>query len=574
LGELVADQSFWAVACIWALTWLSWAIYVDRYSNSMPWADEYGFVSSGIATGEHPLTWDFLWTPANEHRAPLTRLWVVGLGRCCNWDFRHMLQVDLAVLALGCLTLVLGARAARARSSFCDAFLPLLILSSGQHSTIAQYVYAYSMALAVWCATASAVMVKWQLRSTPHLLLYLSGAMVVTWAGGPPGNLWALGLCAPLALGWFERSGRSWKVCAVVGGAAVAASSALLIYCVPPSPAYHLAFRSDSWGMAFRVAAKFSVGWMGGPVLQVIWPWALLALVVPLLYLLVRFLVDVRRFRAAALARWLDLAALLAPALALTVVMGHARGKYLDLWSSRYVALEIPIAVTLFLLLVRHAAPTALMTGLAVGMAICVGWNWQSVIDVGRSLRSRQMLLTNGLREGHEPLSVLAEPDPEATGWNKEIGVQCLLVWWQQMRRARISVFAKGSDSARQCLFWHSETGSLGGALHLVPDPRAAAGQAVQAETDAPEATAVYEATVPANGVYKLCCRWMVPQPGRSFAVAIDGAPVATQPVPGGPDYAACVLERTVPLDGGTHRIAITWPGAGSRLDVLELTPQ
>ncbi len=569
---LAADQSFWGVAVVWALCWLAWAAYLDRFANSLPWADDYAFILSGVATGEHPVTWEFLWAPANEHRAPLTRLWVVWVGRLVDWDFRHMLQIDLAVLALGCLTLLLAVRAARGRSSFADAFLPLLILSSAQYETLALFAYAYAMALGVWCATAAAVLVKWQVRSIPHLLWYLLGALVVAWAGGPAGNLWALGLCVPLALGWSARTGRAWKACAALGGAAIAASVALLIYCVPPSPAAHHPFRSDSLAMTLRAAAKCSVGWMGNSILQVIWPWALLVLLVPMLYLLVRFLGDVCRHRGAAFLRWVDLGALLLPALAVTAIMGYARAKYPGLWSSRYVALEIPIAVVLFLMLVRCTNSRVLAGCMAVGMAICVGWNWPAPIDTARAMRPRQVELARGLRAGHEPLSVLVERCPEATGWCKELGVQHLLGWWQQMRAARISVFAREADAARQCLFRHADIGSLFADLRGVGDPGAVAGRAMEAASDG--ATAVYEVAVAAGGPHKLCCRWLVPSPGRSFSVAIDGGPPLAQAVPAGLNYAACPLGAALTLTPGTHRLTVTWPGTGSRLDVLELTPQ
>ncbi len=281
------------------------------------------------------------------------------------------------MLALGCLTLVFAARAARGHSHLGDAFLP-----GGDsdpphwYETVGFYVYAYAMGkLAVWCATASAVLVKWHLRSICHLLLYVLGALVVTWAGGPPGNLWALGLCVPLVLGCFERVGLGWRTCALLGATLVSASSALLIYCVPQSPDEHLAYRSESLRTTIHASGKFAVGWMGDAILQVIYPWALLVLVVPLVYLLVRFVLDVRRLRAGSRRAGATWGALLTTALLVAVALGVARGRYDTPWSSRYCALEVPIAVVLYLLLVRCAAPKELLGCLALGMAICVGWN-------------------------------------------------------------------------------------------------------------------------------------------------------------------------------------------------------
>ena len=570
--DLAADRAFWGVLLIWALCWLSWAVHLERFASALPWADEYAFVQSGVATHERPVTAEFLWTPANEHRAPLTRLWCVVLGRLFNWDYRPMLQVDLALLAGACLSLILAVRAIRGRSHFCDAALPLLVLTSAHQHTLRNFVYAYAMTLAVWCLTASAVMVQWQKRSLFHLFVYVFGALVVTWAGGPAGNLWALGLCVPLVSGLFERTNLCWKACALVGASAVIASSALLIYSVPPSLGTQMQFRSDSWTTTLKAAGKFSVGWMGEPLLNVIYPWALLVLLVPLLYLLIRFLGDLFRRRGTALLGWSELGGLLLISLLVLVAMGQARGRSPEFWIPRYCALEIPLVVALFLLLVRCAAPKTLMSCLALGMAVCVGWNWPSSINEARALRPQQVLLVGALRDGHEPLSLLVERYGDYTGWARHWGLHNLLGWWQQMRLARISIFAKSADVAQHSLFWHAEAGSLAGALHRIDDPAAVAGHAVQADAEA--TTAVYEVTIPGSGVYKLCCRWRTPAPGRAFIVAIDNGPEMRQYVPEGPNYVPCVLLSTLSLEAGKHRLAVTWPGVGSRLDVLELNPQ
>jgi hypothetical protein len=570
---LLADPTFWVVTLIWGVCWSGWALYLRRFGHYLPWCDEYpAFI--GMATRESSLTWDYLWTPANEHRAPLTRLWCVLLGRLFDWNFRHMLQLNLAVLALACLPLLLAVRAVRGRSTPYDAFLPLLILTSVHEETLTHYAYGYAMALAVWCLTASAVMVKWQLRSTFHLLFYILGALVVAWSGGPAGNFWALGLCLPLVLGWFQPTSRPWKGCALLGGGAVAASSAFLLYTVPPSAPAHLAFHSDSWKMTFKAAAKFSVGWMGAPILEVIYPWALIALLGPMLYLLVRFLMDLRHFGKAAMTRWLDLTALLLSALLITGALAYGRAKYPGTWDSRYAVLEIPIVVVLFLMLIRCHASKGLLTLLTVGMALCVGWNIPSVLDRGRAMGAERRQLHDGLLEGHQPLSILAERYGVVTGWGVPGGPQHLVGWWQQMRLAHTSIFAKNPDLARRCLLWKSTAGLLGDALHPVGDAAALGGQAVQAEEDGEAATAVYRVTVSDSGVYRLCCRWRTPAPGRIFAVSVDGGPAMMQYVPDGPNYVPCVLVPPLPLESGTHRLAITWPGAGSRLDLLELNPQ
>jgi hypothetical protein len=559
-----------AVLLIWLFTWLSWVAFVERFGNALPWADDYDFVMRGVATREQPVTWKYLWEPANEHRAPLTRLWLVGVGRLCNWNFRAILQVNVAVVALGALLLVFAVRRVRGRSSLADAFLPLLVMTSAHWETLGNYAYAYAMALGVWCGTAAFVVARWYLRSVAHLLLYILGALVVCWSGGPAGNLWALGFCAALVLGWFEATSRSWKFFALVGGVALLASSGLLLATVPPSPAAHLPFLSESWGMTLRAAARCSVGWIGYPVLQVLWPWALLVLAVPGLYLFTRFISEVWQQRSGGLLRWLDLAGLLLSVLLVAVAIGHGRAKYPGLWSSRYATMVLPIAAVLYLMLVRAGSPKTLTSFLAIGMAVCVGWNWQACIDSKRSLRPAQVQLTTALRTGAEPLSVLAEQYAEATGWCRQWGVQHLVGWWQRMRLAGISVFARDPHHACRSLLWYADSGALVAGLRAVTDPNCLNWRAVEAEAGG--ASAVYEVTVPRTGDYLLCLRWQVPSSGQHYTAQMDDGPLMRHPLPVLPGYRPCIPGPPVRLAAGTHRITITWPGPGSRLDVLELT--
>lgn len=575
----LADQALWAVLAVWALLWAGWAVYLDRYGSPLPWCDEYAFCAAGLTGGAKPLTLGWLWEPANEHRLPLTKLWVVLLGRLFAWDFRAMHQANFAALALGCLALILAVRRARGRSWLADAFLPLLVLTPAQYATLVQYVYAYGMALGLWCLAAAAVLVGWPSRSVPRLLAYLLVILAVCWAGGPAGNLWALGFCAVLARGWVEKQSRVWNACAMVGGVAVVASSAVLIIGRPPSPTSLKPFVSDSWLLTLKAASEFSVAWMGQPLLQVLWPWALAVLLVPGTYLLGRLLNDFRRPAwADAAGQWLDLTGILLAAAGVTVVMGYGRARFPLKWDSRYATLVLPIAAAIYLMLVRCRAPRALPGCLTLGMAVCVGWNWPAALAGGETLKAHRLALIHGLRQGDRPLSLLAEHYADATGWAPAWGLQNLVEWWAGLRTAGVSAFRKvhhtAGDPASRCLLLHADSGRLAGSLHALPDSHAVAGRAVQAEPDGAAPTAIYEVQIPTEGRYRLCCRWSAPRPGEPFRVAVDDGPSFSQAATAASEYTACVLEPPLSLAAGGHRLTVTWPGPGARLDVLELTPE
>ena len=78
-AKLAADDQFRSVLLIWALCCLAQALYIKAYGASLPWADEWRLTAA--ASGHEHLTWEWLWRPANGHRAPLTRLAVLVLAR-------------------------------------------------------------------------------------------------------------------------------------------------------------------------------------------------------------------------------------------------------------------------------------------------------------------------------------------------------------------------------------------------------------------------------------------------------------------------------------------------------------
>ncbi len=328
--------------------------------------------------------------------------------------------------------------------------------------------------------------------------------------------------------------------------------------------------------MTCREALKVSVGWLGAPLLEVIWPWALLLLAVPLLYLLLAWLQDLRRLRSVALLCWSDLAALLAASALVLLALAQGRARSGQLWSSRYCMLQVPLAVSLFLLLARRAAPQVLTAALAVAMAISVGWCWPSAIGYSRVLRAERSPLNTALCEGHEALSVLVERYSNGgAGWWRQFGrMQDLVANLHRLRQAGLSLFAQDPTLARRCLYWHAESGLLPRSLQPVADPQAVGYRAVEAPAKGPMPTALYEISVPADGIYQLCCRWREAAAGAAFTVAVDAAPPLQQEVPGGPDYVPVLLREGLRLRAGKHQLRVSWPGPKSRLDLLELNPQ
>ena len=271
-GKLAEDDKFRSVLVIWALCCLAQALYIKAYGASLPWADEWQLTAA--ASGHEHLTWEWLWRPANEHRAPLTRLAVFVLARLGSSDWQVTHFVGLIFMALGALALLVAAREARGRTTLSDAFLCLLVLSPWHFASLMVYGYAYAIATGLLCLAISLASSRWPLRSVSNLALYLLLALAVTLSAGPAGNLWAIGLCGVVVLALFERTSRLWKISGLLGTTIVTAVSVTMLLAIPKVP-IHEEYHSQSVRQTLTAGAKIAMGWMGAPPFEVLWPWAL-----------------------------------------------------------------------------------------------------------------------------------------------------------------------------------------------------------------------------------------------------------------------------------------------------------
>jgi hypothetical protein len=541
-GWWFADPQLPAVLLVWAACWLAFGVFMYHYLVPLPWADEWEL--SPVAAGKEPLSLQWLLKPANEHRAPLTRLEVLVLGRLAGWDMRPAHYVNLGLLALGSLALILAAQAVRGRTILADSLLCLLVLSPWQFETVLQYVYAYSMALALMCLALSALMTGWPLRSVGRLGLYFVLLLGITLSGGPPGNVWALGLCgAVIVRGWLDRKAAGWKAVAFAGSAVVGGVSAAMLIFIPRYAIYDQ-LRGESVLAIAKAMVKLSVSWAGTP-LQYIGPWALVPVGMAGLYIIGRVVADLRRVGrrrslvAANLGAWIDLAVVLAAALGVGVMIGYGRGKYGPIWLvPHYSTVMIPVLVVTYFLLVRLRAPAVLPGILAIWMAVCVGWNWPETIGLVRHWHHPVKVLWKWLHKGEEPLMGVAERtccDLHLWDANRR---RDFLVYLLMLRDAHLSVFHDGQRVPVQGMghpqLWTANSGTYTTGLQPVLDNRATWGVALMS---APSGTATYHVQVPVDGVYQLYCRVFVPENEHFLTVKVDQGLAQKRLLPQWPEY-------------------------------------
>src|SRR5262245_30119275 len=122
------------------LPWIAWAAavvldvsYVLAYGPDLPYEDESGQLWQLV--GEERVTLAWLFAPVSEHRIPLSRLAWLGILRTADYDFRAGMLLNVVLLAGLAAVLIRGIQRARG-ASVADAFVPVLVLSLGQHENL------------------------------------------------------------------------------------------------------------------------------------------------------------------------------------------------------------------------------------------------------------------------------------------------------------------------------------------------------------------------------------------------------------------------------------------------------
>lgn len=580
LASVLADRLFHGVLLVWALCCLALLLCVGKFGGSLPWADEWGLTP--VASGQQPLSWSWLWQANNEHRQPLMRLGMFVIGRLSHWDWQAMHYVTLAFMALGALALLCAARSIRGHSALSDTFLCLVVLSPGQFETTWEYGYSFGAAGGLICVALSLAAVHWPQRSLKHLICYLLTVLVIALTGGPTGNLLAFGLVGTLAPLFRETASRAWKISAGVGSGLILVVSGMLLAFTPSIP-QHTNFLSNSLITTVRAALKESVCWLGPPVLDVLWPWAFLVLLLPSLWVVGRIVHDLLRRRRGnqALAReWIDLVLIWLASFLVAASIAYGRAR-LDLWPSRYMVLTMPIGIVLYLLLVRMRAPLAIPQTLAIVVAIFCGWNWPVMLFDQSARRGKMTELVQTLSQGDIPLCEvcmqrcadvgLLPPNPTR--------IAQLTSWMIELRQSDQSIFRKINRRKQRAgvalpQAWEADSGKLGNGWVYLPDVNATQDRTLRVSATCEQsASAKYQVQVAIGGLYQLCCRMRAPK-RQTLTVTVDGRHFQRQSFPATAEFRPCVLATPLELKPGQHNLTLTLSPASSDLDLLELVPQ
>jgi hypothetical protein len=123
------------VGVVWAGMLAAALLFVWNYGSNAPyWPDEWRYAT--ILTGEQPVTAAWLWEQHFEHRLVVPKLIWVSLLDVTDNDFRAGMYGNVLLLGSMALGLILVARRLRGRTSYTDAFFPLILLNWGHWDNI------------------------------------------------------------------------------------------------------------------------------------------------------------------------------------------------------------------------------------------------------------------------------------------------------------------------------------------------------------------------------------------------------------------------------------------------------
>ena len=171
---------YWEAMAAPTFVWIVFAamlaaahVFVARYSSSMPLWDDLEWAPVVGRASDLPLSW--WWSGFNEHRIPFPRVIFIALIRATQ-DIRSGMYFDVYLLGAVAFSMILLARKLRGRTSWSDAFFPLLWLTWGNAENL---LMMHQLSLIVPSAITCAL-----------LILFIAKAKPLTWK-----RSLAIGLC-------------------------------------------------------------------------------------------------------------------------------------------------------------------------------------------------------------------------------------------------------------------------------------------------------------------------------------------------------------------------------------------
>jgi len=200
----IVALGFWA-------SLLATACYIAAFASAFPHDDDWEVLPFTLGIPQYfPVTWEWLWSPHNEHRILLPRLLWIGLVRVFGPDPRVLIWLDVALLALTAAVFLRVVRNVRGRTAVTDVLIPVALLGLGQYcNSLWAFQVMWFLPILLFAVSAWAMTRRGAAGSA---ILAVACTIPMTLSGGP-----GLLLAAPILAWSFARAAWLWRVPAASG---------------------------------------------------------------------------------------------------------------------------------------------------------------------------------------------------------------------------------------------------------------------------------------------------------------------------------------------------------------------
>jgi hypothetical protein len=394
------------VLAVWAALSLALIAYVMRYGANVPYMDDWELVP--VLTHARPITWNWIWIQQNEHRFPLVKLALFGLGAATGGDYRSGMVASALVLSAAVLVALRVARRLRGGARYADAVFPLALLHWGHQPNLLAHLNLFFVVAGALMVAATALIAGGRWRTSPRGAAALCACLILLPLHGAVG----LTLALPLAL-WASYAGyRGVRApepgtrragYTLLGGSVAVLVLAGAYFIGFSRPPYHPT--TPSAAASLRSAAEVLAVSLG-PVAATAWPWSA-AIVIALCAATSALLLAALRLYRAERTRALGLLTALAAVCALASAIGFGRAGFGPGagFESRYTVLAVPILAVLYFAWDLYGGAAAGFGRAALFAVTCAAFSisMHQGAEYGRARREQADRLWEDVRAGVLP---------------------------------------------------------------------------------------------------------------------------------------------------------------------------
>ncbi len=383
---------------VWALLVLVAVAYVATYATRIPILDDLEVLRLWLPTPER--SWAGFWAQHNEHRIPIPRLVQVGLLGLTG-DYRSGMYFTVAVYAALSGAMILAARRLRGRTTWTDAFFPLVWISIGNSDNLLMgFQLSLALPTAFVCVVLLCALGARSGLSTSAAWTVAAMLVALPLCGGPgltqvPPLLSGAGLLGVLVLARRVAAPRAAGWVLLCGAALTVAVVALYLTGFVHSPNSSRTTDPSRVAPAAARVASLALGRSG----EAWWPWSFVLVGAVVAGAAALLLARLRREPAERL-RAAGILCVLAASACLSVGIGYGRGgtDAASGFAVRYIGLSAPILCAAYFAFELYARPIAsevvrggLVLVLSVGAIV-------NDVPLGRQWGEERRALALGMR--------------------------------------------------------------------------------------------------------------------------------------------------------------------------------